>query len=108
MSRDSMYMNTDNMKLLADSLNSKIIALKEVYQSVDSRMKELDGSNDTWKGENQKKFYETFSTSLDKFPKNIEKLEDFHKFLTNTIKDYETRDSDINKEIDNGDDKFGV
>lgn len=108
MSRDSMYMETNNMKLLADKLNKDIVALKDIYESINTRMKEIDGSSDAWNGENQKLFFDTFSTSLNKYPKNIEKLEDFHKFLVNTINDYETRDSDINKEIENGDDRFDV
>ena len=106
---NSMFMNdTNTMKALAESLDKKINSLNEVYQDIDNKTKVLDGSNDIWKGDDQKLFYESFSLTLDKYPKNIEKLKEFHKFLVDTINEYEKRDSDINKDIDKNDDRFDV
>ena len=53
----SMYMNSDKLRDISNQLNSKIRELSNCYNAVNDRVKELDGSNETWKGEKQKKFY---------------------------------------------------
>ncbi len=104
----SMYMNVENMRNLTDLFNQKITSLKEIYSGIDTTMKELDGNQDTWKGENQKLFKETFQKTLDTYPENIKKFEDFYTFLKNTIDEYEATDDNFNKDINTNQDSFDV
>lgn len=104
----SMYMNTENMKSLADSFNQKIKSLNGIYSDINTKMKDLDGTNDIWNGEKQKVFSQYLQLSLNKYPQNIKKLEEFHTFLVNTIENYEKEDNDLNKEINDNQDNFDV
>ena len=103
MNNESMYMNVENMKTIVNSFKGKINALNEVYKDIELKNKEIDGSCDTWKGDNQKKFQQFFSQTINKYPKNIDKLNEFYSFLVKTIENYEERDQDINRDIDSKD-----
>ncbi len=96
----SMYMNSDKLRDISNQLNSKIRELSNCYNAVNDRVKELDGSNETWKGEKQKKFYSAYTLLSSNFPTNIDKLNEFHDFLCGVIKEYDERDSTINKDVD--------
>ena len=104
----SMYMNVENMKLLAESLNKKIESLSEVYLNIVMKTKVLNGSSDVWRGDNQKRFFDSFSTTLVKYPKNIEKLKEFRQFLLDTIDEYENKDNTLSTTIDNNEEMFDV
>lgn len=100
MGNDTMYMNSNSLKELSVKLNDKIIAVEKCYKDINSIVKELDGSTDTWKGNNQAAFYENYSLLCKTFPSNIEKLNAYKMFLDDAITNYENRDKDISKDID--------
>ena len=96
----SMYMNSNNLRGIAVELKNKIKELNDCYTSVNDRVKELDGSSDTWKGDKQKKFYDAYTLLSNEFPTNIEKFNEFYEFLCKVIEEYDKKDSGINKDID--------
>ena len=96
----SMYMNSDKLKDISNQLNNKIKELNDCYNAVNDKVKELDGSNETWKGDKQKKFYNAYSLLSNEFPTNIDKFNEFHEFLNGVIREYEERDSSIDKDVD--------
>lgn len=108
MSNPSMLMNSDNLKTIANQLNQKIAAIENCYSEIRKCAKEIDGSNDNWKGDNQMKFYNYYFTISKSFPDNIKKFNDFYTFLVNAIKSYEERDNDISKDIDSNADNLDV
>ena len=108
MSRESMYMNSDNMKAIASQLKEKIDQVESCYSNIRKSVKNIDGTNDNWKGDNQMKFYNYYFNLSKAFPENVKKLNDFYYFLVNTIKSYEERDKDIDKDIDNNADNLKV
>ena len=108
MSNQSMFMNSDNLKALANQLNTKINAIESCYSEIRKSVKEIDGTNDNWKGNNQMKFYNYYFNLSKNFPENVKRLNDFHTFLLNAIKSYEERDKDISTDIDNNADNFDV
>jgi uncharacterized protein YukE len=101
-------MNVENMRNLTDLFNQKIAALKEIYDGIENSTKELDGTQDVWKGENQKLFKDTFQKTLDTYPANIKKFEEFQIFLKGVIDEYENTDKDLNKEININQESFDV
>ena len=108
MNYESMYMNSNNLKELSVKLNDKIIGIEKCYKDIQKIIKEIDGSTDTWKGNNQILFYEYYSSLCESFPSNIEKLNAYKKFLDDAITNYENRDKDINKDIDINASNFDV
>lgn len=96
----SMFINSENLKEIALKFNEKIKELNDCYNSANQEARELDGSNDNWKGDKQKEFYLTYEQLSSKFPTNIEKFNEFYTFLCKVIKDYEEKDSSINKDVD--------
>lgn len=105
---NSMYMNTDEMKTLVSKLNDKINSLNSINEELKSKCTEIDGSSDSWKGDNQELFYGYLKQILDYLPKDIEKLKEYHTFLNETVENYEQRDKDISKDIDNLEERLDV
>ena len=68
----------------------------------------IDGSNDNWQGEDQKKCYNTLSYVTSKYEKNIYKLTEIYNFLCKVIDDYEKRDETYGKDIDNNIDNLNM
>lgn len=108
MNNQSIYMNSENLKSIANKLNEKINEIDKCYSDIRKGVKEIDGSNDNWKGNNQIKFYNYYFSISKNFPENIKKFNDFYNFLLNAINSYENRDKAIDKDIDNNSDNFDV
>ncbi len=104
----SMYMEVDRTKELAKSFEDKIKELESVYNEITEKYKEIDGSNENWQGDSQKKFYDYYSQISSKLPVNIEKFKEYHTFLVNTIADYEQRNKDISDDLDTHEENFDV
>lgn len=104
----SMFMNPDEMKTIASRLKDTINSIENCYSDIRKSVKEIDGSNDNWKGDNQMKFYNHYFLLSKNFPENMKKLNDFYTFLINVINSYENRDKDISNDIDKNADKFDV
>ncbi len=96
----SMYMDSEKLKTIAEKFKKKIEELEECFSAINDKVKELDGSSETWKGEKQRKFYNSYTLLANDFPTNIEKFNEFYEFLCNTIREYEKKDSSINKDVD--------
>ncbi len=108
MNNYSMVMDTDVLKELASELNQKIMDIENCYSDIRKSVKDIDGSNDNWKGNNQMKFYNSYFELSKNFPENIKKLTDFYNFLVNTIKSYEERDKGLSQDIDSNADNFDI
>ena len=104
----SMYMDVDRTKDLASSFDNKIKELETAYNELTEKYKEIDGSNENWQGDSQKKFYDYYSQISKKLPENIKKFKEYHAFLVQTISDYEQRNKDISDDLDTHKDNFDV
>jgi uncharacterized protein YukE len=105
----SMYMEVDRTKELAQEFKDKITELETEYNELIEKYKEIDGSNENWQGDSQKKFYDYYCTQVsNKFPGNIEKFKEYHEFLVNTINDYVQRNQDISDDLDKNEENFDV
>ena len=104
----SMYMEPEKMKELAKSFDDKVKELETIYNEITEKYKEIDGSNENWQGDSQKKFYDYYLQISSKLPENIKKFKEYHDFLVNTINDYEQRDKDISNDLDKHEDNFDM
>ena len=76
---NGIYLNYDNLIQLAYQLKIKIKEINSCYESIETNIKQIDGSNDNWQGEDQKEFYEIFDFVKGKFDKNVSKLIEIYK-----------------------------
>ena len=51
-----MYINSDGLKSLTAQLRNKIDSIKDCYSNMNTIIREIDGTNENWQGEKQKKF----------------------------------------------------
>lgn len=98
---NSMFMNTEEMKALVEKLNEKIDNLTDINEELKNKCSDIDGSSDLWKGDDQELYYGYLKQIIDKLPKDIETLKGYGVFLKEAIDNYEQRDKDISKDIDN-------
>ncbi len=98
---NSMFMNTEEMKALVEKLNEKIDNLTDINEELKTKCSDIDGSSDLWKGDDQELYYGYLKQIIDKLPKDIETLKGYGVFLKEAIDNYEQRDKDISKDIDN-------
>ena len=81
-------------------IKNKIKEVAESYNDVVITMKEIDGSNENWQGEDQKLFYETLEYITKKYEGNMSKLTELYNFLCKVINDYENRDENFGKDLE--------
>ena len=97
---NGIYINSDNLIQIAYKLKNKIKEVAESYNDVVITMKEIDGSNENWQGEDQKLFYETLEYITKKYEGNMSKLTELYNFLCKVINDYENRDENFGKDLE--------
>ena len=97
---NGIYINSDNLIQLAYKIKNKIKELQSCYDSITTRMREIDGTTETWQGIEQKKYYDTLTYLTNKYALNINKMIEFYNFLCKVIIDYEKRDETFGKDLD--------
>ena len=103
-----IYINSDNLKNIADQLKSKINEIEKNYNSITSYMKEIDGTNDNWQGNDQKIFYGALESLTSRYEANMDKLNEIYDFLMKVIDDYETRDENFGRDLDRNADNLDM
>ena len=104
----SILINSDNLIQLAYQLKQKIRDIETCYNEVKTNMREIDGTNENWQGEDQKIFYETLTYLTNKYEKNIGKLTEIYNFLCKTIDNYEKRDETFGRDLDRNNDNLDM
>ena len=68
----------------------------------------LDGSNNIWKGVAQKAFYDHYTRVSAHFPDIIDQLNAYSLFLAESIETYNSRENDIDRDIDDNENKLDI
>ena len=105
---NGIFLNYDNLVQIAAELKQKIDSIESCYRAVKEEMKEIDGTNNNWQGEDQKIFYEALENFTSKYDDNINKLNEIHKFLCTIIDNYKTRDENFEKDLDRNKDNLDM
>lgn len=103
-----VFMDSEAIDMLNLELEQKTKELEDLYNDMNLKLKVLDGTNNTWKGKAQEAFYEHYTRVSAHFPDIIDQLNSYVLFLAETTDTYNTRDEDINTDIDNNEDKIDV
>ena len=91
----------EKLNTSVNELKAKIDSIESCYKDMNNIYKEIDGSTPTWIGDNQKKFYQSYSDLSSAFPKNVEKFKEFYNFLCIVRDTYKESDSINKTNIDN-------
>lgn len=95
-----MYMDTNNLSLLAFSIENKIEEIDEVYKEVKNKLNSIDGTNNIWKGKASTAFINLYQSVVKEFTPTIEELEKYNLFLASTIENYEKIENNLNEDIE--------
>ena len=101
---NGICINWNNLDTSVNELKTKIDAIEKCYNELNNIYKEIDGTTNTWVGNNQKKFYQSYLDLSSDFPNNIDKFNEFYRFLNNVRETYKESDSTNVKQADNKND----
>ena len=104
----NMEMDTKALYSIVVELDKKINELEGKYNKIRTTMKNVDGSNDNFKGEAQVVYYDFYNRVEKEFNPKIEQLKNYSAFLKKTIDNYKNRENDINTSVDNSSDDLSV
>lgn len=97
---NGIYINYDGLVEVSSLLKQKINGIESCYNSIKEKIKDIDGTNNNWQGEDQKIFYEALLTLTNRYEDNINKLNEIYDFLQKIIDNYQTRDKTFEKDLD--------
>ena len=95
-----IFMDTNNLSLLAFSIENKIEEIDEVYKEVKNKLNSIDGTNNLWKGKGATAFVNLYQSVVKDFSPTIEELEKYNLFLASTIENYEKIENSLNEDIE--------
>ena len=95
--------NWDKLNDDVNKLGQKINEIDKIYRDLNNLYKELDGTTDTWVGENQKRFYQSYLELSSPFTNNVLKFREFQTFLNNVRETYKTSDASSKTSIEKQD-----
>ncbi len=103
-----IYFDCEALEDIAAKLKEKIGAINNCYDEIKTRIKELSGVNDTWKGKDKESYYKALELITKKYDDNIKKLTEIYNFLVKTINDYRSRDRQFAKTLDDNSDNLDM
>lgn len=102
-------MNTDSkVKIISEDFHKMIESLEkkrnevdEIFKDIDKNLKTFDGSSNVWKSVVQEQVYNNYKVMSQEYPKIIEQLDLYIKFLQTTLDNYEKGEKYIGSVVDN-------
>ncbi len=102
-------MNTDSkVKIISEDFHKMIESLEkkrnevdEIFKDIDNNLKTFDGSSNVWKSVVQEQVYNNYKVMSQEYPKIIEQLDLYIKFLQTTLDNYEKEEKYIGSVVDN-------
>ena len=106
--KSNLSMNTESLASITSELEKKVVEVKEIFNNIDNKMKNFDGTSDVWRGKTQDALYKSYQTISKEFPIIIEQLDNYNKFLRTTIENYISAENNIDDSIDASSDDLDV
>lgn len=105
MTKSELNFNKEKSLEILQSLRETTEDIKDIFDEVDFMMEAINGEDETWQGQGQESFYESYRTISKKFPTISEDLDRQNDFLEESIENYENKEKNIenNAEENSGD-----
>ena len=97
---NSINIETEGLKNTVGKLEEKVLNSSNIFDDVETKMKMIDGTSDTWKSNAQASVYKNYRTIADSFPTIVEQLNGYILFLNKTIDNYKRGEGTINTSIE--------
>ena len=98
----------EKLESIITKLDSQIQNLTNEYDELKNTLKQIDGSNDIWKGKTQKIFYDYYEKIAKEFPGTIKDFTDYRDFLKMVVINYSDSENSINSDIDKNKNNLGM
>ena len=95
-----MVLNIVEMTQAISKLDGMIEKLENTYKDINTKMKCIDGTSDTWEGDTQSEAYKCYLTIASDFPNSLDKMKALRLFLENALNSYINGDKTIYESID--------
>ena len=105
---NGVLLNFDNLLILRDQVEKKIIDISSCYDSIKRKLPIIDGTNNAFQGEDQRIYYDAFEMITDTYEFNVDKLKEIHKYLCDAIDSYEEEEKGREKNIDKNSENLSV
>ncbi len=105
---NDILINEEELNKIITKVDAEIKNMENIYQELDNKLKEIDGSTETWTGNTQKIAYDKYLSISKQFPNSIEQMKSLKDFMKNALDNYVESDKSINKDINNNQDDLTV
>ena len=92
---------SEDFQKMIESLEKKRNEVDEMFKDIDKNLKTFDGSSNVWKSVVQDQVYNKYKVMSQEYPKIIEQLDLYIKFLQTTLDNYEKEEKYIGSVVDN-------
>lgn len=92
---------SEDFRKMIESLEEKRNEVDEIFKDIDKNLKTFDGSSNVWKSVVQEQVYNNYKVMSQEYPKIVEQLDLYIKFLQTTLDNYENEEKYIGSVVDN-------
>lgn len=92
---------SEDFQKMIESLEKKRNEVDEMFKDIDKNLKIFDGSSNVWKSVVQEQVYNNYKVMSQEYPKIIEQLDLYIKFLQTTLDNYEKEEKYVGSVVDN-------
>ena len=104
----NITINTGELQKKVNSFSLKVSKVEEIFNNINSIMKDIDGKNDVWRSKNALLVANYFSNIQKEFSDVNEKFSNYKQFLIDTMNNYEEEHKRINQNFDNNYQNFDI
>jgi len=105
---DNIYLNITEMEQRIIEIDNNIFKLENIYNELNSKMKIINGPNELWDSDTQKKSYDKFLNLLDVYSNSINQMKSLKVFLKDTLNSYRNSENKLNDTINSNGDNLDV
>lgn len=105
---NDILINEEELNKIITKVDAEIKNMENIYQELDNKLKEIDGSTETWSGNTQKVAYDNYLSISKQFPESINQMKSLRDFMKTALDNYVESDKSINKDINNNQEDLTV
>lgn len=97
---ENIKINSEGFASTLNSFEKNTIKVQELLKEISNTMRDIDGTNETWKSRTALAVNEGFKESEQNFETINEQLKKYVDFLKTTLENYKTEEEKLNNSID--------